>query len=167
METNVIIKGHPWKPQDLCSHWLSWNVCLRFLLCLCKAGDWGVLFMPPFPSPIAITALITLLISPRQQLPETAKKFSLLCWLGGGEESLMFPKNNSTIQSPFQPRIFLHYKINGSSFDSVKRFSINIYWKEENQSFTRTKGELSVKGSLKWEKKINVSWDPICTKTLL
>lgn len=66
----------------------------------------------------------------------------------------MFPKNNSTIQSPFQPRIFLHYKINGSSFDSVKRFSINIYWKEENQSFPKTKGELSVKGSLKWEKKL-------------
>lgn len=86
------------------------------------------------PTPTPITTLISLLISPGQHLTETAKKGSLLYW---GlphipQEWRYHSKYFSTGNLFYTPWSILCH---GGSFDSVKWFSINIYYEEEKESF--------------------------------
>lgn len=179
METTIIIKGHPWKPQDPCSHWLPWNGCSFFLLCLCKAGHWGgVLFMPPSPPPTTYHYYPNLSThyypNLSTHLSRTAphrncqKRFPSL--LGAPPYS---PRMTLPFKVLFNWESFLHPKVNTLPWQFIwfSKMILNkyllqgreriIFSLEQKEKFQRREA-----WGGKNKTKQNLFWAPICPKTL-
>ena len=117
---------HHWKPKDTWSHWLPWNALHS--LCVSPQG-WPLKRRCPYSCHVS-NILTPLLISPRPNPTKTVKKSGPFSVRG----SPVFPKNESTIQSSSQPKIF---SIHQSQYPAVadhltlKWFSVSIYQMEE------------------------------------
>lgn len=152
METTLIIKRHHWKPKDTWSHWLPWNA-LHSLYCVSARlaiGEKVSIFMPHFQYPDPSTHLSQ--TKPHKNCQKVVP-FLLGAPPCSPRTNLLFKVLNQK-SSPSTKVNTLQWQIIWPSNDSQWVF---IKGKRNDQSFSKTKGDISVKGRVK-EKEINLSW---------